>query len=95
MKSKGVAYLLWFFLGMWGAHRMYCGKWITGFIWFFTAGLLGIGWFLDLFLTSGMVDYANCIYKSKYNLSPNNISIQINNACHTEPSTQAINEKNS
>ncbi|WP_080702388.1 NINE protein [Gilliamella apicola] len=32
MKSKGVAYLLWFFLGMWGAHRMYCGKWITGFI---------------------------------------------------------------
>ncbi|KDN09462.1 hypothetical protein GAPWKB30_1930 [Gilliamella apicola] len=61
----------------------------------FTAGLLGIGWFLDLFLTSGMLDYANCIYKSKYNQSQNNISIQINNPCHTESSTHVINEKNS
>lgn len=51
MKSKGVAYLLWFFLGLWGIHRMYCGKWISGFIWLFTFGLFGIGWFLDFFLT--------------------------------------------
>ncbi|WP_081303050.1 NINE protein [Gilliamella sp. App6-5] len=94
MKSKGVAYLLWFFLGFWGIHRMYCGKWISGFIWLFTAGLFGIGWIVDIFLTSGMVDYANCIYKSKYNQqSPNNISIQINNAHHAQPSTHAIDEK--
>lgn len=61
MKSKGVAYLLWFFLGWAGVHRMYCGKWVSGLIWLFTFGLLGVGWFIDLFLTSGMVDMANAI----------------------------------
>ena len=25
-KSAGIAYAFWFFLGMWGAHRFYCGK---------------------------------------------------------------------
>ena len=61
MKSKGVAYLLWFFLGWAGIHRFYCGKWFTGLIWMFTFGRLGVGWFLDLFLTSGMVDMANLL----------------------------------
>jgi TM2 domain-containing membrane protein YozV len=61
MKSKGVAYLLWFFLGWAGVHRMYCNKWITGLIWLFTGGLFGVGWFIDLFLTSGMVDMANAL----------------------------------
>lgn len=67
MKDKSLAYILWFFLGVLGVHRMYCGKWITGIIWFLTWGLFGIGWLLDVFLTSRMVDYANAIYKSKYN----------------------------
>lgn len=77
MKDKTVAYLLWFFLGTLGVHRMYCGKWLTGILWFFTFGLFGFGWLLDLFLTSGMVDYANCIYLSKYSRS-NNFSFNIN-----------------
>ncbi|SCC20981.1 NINE protein [Gilliamella intestini] len=91
MRSKGLAYLLWFFFGVWGVHRMYCGKWITGIIWFFTVGLFGIGWFLDLFLTSGMVDYANCIYKSKYNLSPTNNMNQNQSSTNT---IVTINKKN-
>ena len=32
------------------APRFYYGKPITGTIWFFTFGLLGIGWLIDLFL---------------------------------------------
>lgn len=59
MKSKFVAYLLWFFLGVFGAHRFYCGKIGTGILWFFTLGFFGIGWLFDLILTSGMVDQAN------------------------------------
>lgn len=55
------------FLGFLGVHRMYCNKWITEIIWFLTCGLFGIGWLLDVLLTSRMVDYANAIYKSKYN----------------------------
>jgi TM2 domain-containing membrane protein YozV len=51
--SKVIGYLLWIF-GFTGAHRFYYGKPISGTIWFFTLGLLGIGWFIDLFLIPGM-----------------------------------------
>jgi TM2 domain-containing membrane protein YozV len=51
--SKTVGYLLWIF-GFTGAHRFYFGKPISGTIWFFTAGLLGVGWLIDLFLIPGM-----------------------------------------
>jgi TM2 domain-containing membrane protein YozV len=51
--SKLLGYLLWIF-GFTGAHRFYFGKQITGTIWFFTLGLLGIGWLIDLFLIPGM-----------------------------------------
>lgn len=46
-------YLLWIF-GFLGMHRFYYGKPISGTIWFFTLGLLGIGWIIDLFLIPGM-----------------------------------------
>ena len=72
MKSKGVAYLLWFFLGWAGFHRFYCNKWITGFIWLFTCGLFGFGWFIDLFLTSGMVDMANALEMGRNGGNRNN-----------------------
>lgn len=48
-----VAYLLWI-MGFMGAHRFYLGKRLTGIIWFFTLGLLGIGWLIDLFLIPSM-----------------------------------------
>ncbi|WP_313741505.1 TM2 domain-containing protein [Pseudomonas sp.] len=51
--SKVLGYLLWIF-GFLGAHRFYYGKPVTGTIWFFTLGLLGIGWIIDLFLIPAM-----------------------------------------
>ncbi|MBA1194157.1 TM2 domain-containing protein [Pseudomonas entomophila] len=51
--SKVMGYLLWIF-GFTGAHRFYYGKPITGTIWFFTLGLLGIGWIIDFFLIPSM-----------------------------------------
>ena len=62
VKSKGVAYLLWFFLGLLGAHRFYLGKVGTGVLWLFTLGLGGIGWLIDLFILSGQVDAYNLMY---------------------------------
>eukprot|EP01026_Neomeris_dumetosa_P032457 TRINITY_DN25784_c0_g1_i4.p5 TRINITY_DN25784_c0_g1~~TRINITY_DN25784_c0_g1_i4.p5 ORF type:complete len:112 (+),score=5.45 TRINITY_DN25784_c0_g1_i4:206-541(+) len=47
--SKLVGYLAWIF-GIWGAHRFYYGKPVTGIIWFFTFGLFFIGWIIDFFL---------------------------------------------
>ena len=51
--SKLIGYLLWIF-GFTGAHRFYYGKPVSGTIWFFTLGLLGIGWLIDLFLIPSM-----------------------------------------
>ena len=51
--SKAIGYILWIF-GFLGAHRFYYGKPITGTLWFFTLGLLFIGWIIDLFLIPAM-----------------------------------------
>lgn len=59
--SKVIGYILWIF-GFLGAHRFYYGKPITGTIWFFTLGLLGIGWLIDLFLIPGMDRKADMKY---------------------------------
>lgn len=50
---KSIGYILWLF-GFTGSHRFYYGKPITGTIWFFTLGLLFIGWLIDLFLIPSM-----------------------------------------
>ena len=50
---KTIGYLLWIF-GFLGSHRFYFGRPISGTIWFFTLGLLGIGWLIDLLLIPSM-----------------------------------------
>jgi TM2 domain-containing membrane protein YozV len=67
--SKTIGYLLWIF-GFTGAHRFYYGKQITGVIWFFTLGLLGVGWLIDAFLIPGMDRDADRSYTAgKYDYS--------------------------
>ena len=61
--SKLVGYILWIF-GFTGSHRFYYGKPITGTIWFFTLGLVGIGWLIDLFLIPGMDRAADRRYQA-------------------------------
>lgn len=56
-----VGYLLWIF-GFLGSHRFYYGRPITGTIWLFTLGLLGIGWIIDLFLIPSMDREADIRY---------------------------------
>ena len=51
--SRVIGYLLWIF-GFTGSHRFYFGRPVSGTIWFFTLGLLGIGWLIDLFLIPSM-----------------------------------------
>lgn len=74
-KSLLVAYLLWFFLGYGGVHRMYLGRWISGLFMLFTFGvsflltvvLVGyvglafifLWWMVDALLTAMMVQNHN------------------------------------
>ncbi|EES98383.1 putative TM2 domain protein [Giardia duodenalis assemblage B] len=60
-KSLCFAYLWWFFLGLFGAHRFYLHKYCTAVIWLFTAGLFGIGWLIDICLMPGMVSHYNVV----------------------------------
>ena len=61
--SKLVGYGLWIF-GFTGSHRFYYGRPVSGTIWFFTLGLLGIGWLIDLFLIPSMDRQASFRYHS-------------------------------
>ncbi|WP_420342733.1 TM2 domain-containing protein [Paenirhodobacter sp.] len=70
-RSALVAYLLWFFLGFFGAHRFYLGRWFSGLV---MLALFGIGsalafilvgylplalvalwWVIDALLIPGMI----------------------------------------
>lgn len=46
-KNKWVAFFLCLFLGYLGAHKFYEGKTGMGILYLFTAGIFGIGWFID------------------------------------------------
>ncbi|GAB6909586.1 TM2 protein [Desulfosarcina cetonica] len=60
---KSIGYILWIF-GFTGSHRFYYGKPISGTIYFFTLGLLGIGWLVDLFLIPAMDRQADIRFRS-------------------------------
>lgn len=69
--SVVLGYVTWIF-GFLGSHRFYYGKPVTGTIWFFTLGLLGVGWLIDLFLIPSMAAKADIKYKAgriDYNLA--------------------------
>lgn len=47
-KSRTIALILCVFLGYLGGHYFYVGKFGMGLLYFFTAGLFGIGWIVDI-----------------------------------------------
>ncbi|MCB0067775.1 MAG: TM2 domain-containing protein [Caldilineaceae bacterium] len=66
-----IGYVLWI-LGFMGAHRFYYGRPISGTIWFFTLGLLLVGWLVDLFLIPSLQRSASYRYidgPKDYNLT--------------------------
>ena len=49
--------------GLFGAHRFYVGRPVSGFVWLFTGGLFGIGWIIDFFLLTQFVEEVRYINK--------------------------------
>ena len=57
--SVGLTYVLWLFFGLFGVHYFYMGKPGVGVLYLLTGGLLGVGWFIDLFTIKGQVERLN------------------------------------
>lgn len=47
-KKRWVAFFLCLFFGAWGVHKFYLGRFAIGVFYFFTLGVFGIGWVIDL-----------------------------------------------
>lgn len=59
----GIGYILWLF-GFTGSHRFYYGYPLLGTAYFFTFGLFGIGWLVDLFLIPSLDKKASIRFKA-------------------------------
>lgn len=60
-----ISWVLLTFLGIFGVHRFYLGKWITGIIYLCTFGLFGLGYLYDLWTLNTLVSTQNAITKKK------------------------------
>jgi TM2 domain-containing membrane protein YozV len=54
-----VAWILLTFLGLFGVHRMYMGKWLTGILYLLTGGLLGLGYIYDYWTLNDQLSELN------------------------------------
>lgn len=54
-----IAWVLLTFLGMFGIHRLYMGKWLTALLWFLTGGLFLLGYLYDYWTLNEQVSEIN------------------------------------
>lgn len=57
--NYSIAWLLLVYLGFFGFHRFYMGKWVTGLVYLLTFGLLGVGVLFDYWTLNGQIDEMN------------------------------------
>lgn len=56
-----VAWLLLTFLGAFGVHRFYLGKWISGILYLLTFGICGLGLIYDFWTLNDQVNEKNSV----------------------------------
>ena len=56
-----IAWILLTFLGVFGLHRFYMGKWITGLLYLISAGLFGLGILYDFWTLNGQISTNNML----------------------------------
>ena len=53
------AWILLTFLGLFGVHRMYMNKWLTGLLYLVTGGLFGVGYIYDYWTLNDQLSELN------------------------------------
>ena len=53
------AWILLTFLGLFGVHRMYMGKWLTGILYLATGGFFGVGYIYDYWTLNDQLSELN------------------------------------
>lgn len=71
-KDTGITYLLWFFLGAFGAHKFYLRQYGWGVAYLLTLGFLGFGVLVDLFTIPSQVRNFNA-----RNALPTQVNLQV------------------
>lgn len=54
-----LAWILLTFLGVFGIHRIYMGKWLTGILYLLTGGLFGLGYIYDFWTLNDQISLIN------------------------------------
>lgn len=54
-----VAWILLTFLGLFGIHRFYMGKWLSGILYLLTGGIFGLGYLYDFWTLNDQVSLIN------------------------------------
>lgn len=54
-----ICWLLLTFTGLFGLHRIYMGKWLSGIIYLVTLGIFGVGYIYDLWTLNEQIDLIN------------------------------------
>ena len=59
------AWILLTFLGIFGLHRFYMGKWVTGLVYLLSAGLLGFGVLYDFWTLNDQISVRNALERRR------------------------------
>lgn len=59
-----IAWILLTYLGLFGIHRMYMGKWGTGILYLLTFGLFGVGIIYDFWTLNEQISLINGYYQN-------------------------------
>ena len=62
--NYNLTWILLTFLGLFGIHRMYMGKWVTGIIYLLTVGLAGLGYIYDFWTLNDQITVVNARHNS-------------------------------
>lgn len=57
--NYSLAWIFLTFLGVFGVHRLYLGKWFTAIVYLLTLGLFGLGYLYDYWTLNGQIDEIN------------------------------------